>query len=208
MHTILLLALFAFLRSAHAPLSPRPCGVTVSGDRSGTAPTAEAICPKPAAEWPLAVDARLYVAVPGASADTREAQAAATRILATAGVALRWTVCNRADAALDTPCEMPLGDRELVVRVARSTPGDGRQVLGFAYVPGVVATAFVDRVAETAERTHLRTGTLLGGVIAHEIAHLLFGASHTREGLMRPAWNDAWLVASRTSQFRIDRPRW
>jgi hypothetical protein len=65
--------------------------------------------------------------------------------------------------------------------------------LGFAAVAnegmGRIAYAIYDRVRDTAAKSAMNEGDLLGFVMAHEIAHLLLPpASHSGTGLMRGHW--------------------
>jgi hypothetical protein len=74
---------------------------------------------------------------------------------------------------------------------ARGHVEDG--ALGFAAVAnegmGRIAYAIYDRVRDTALKSGMNEGDLLGFVMAHEIAHLLLPpASHTNAGLMRGHW--------------------
>jgi hypothetical protein len=74
---------------------------------------------------------------------------------------------------------------------ARGHVEDG--ALGFAAVAsegmGRIAYAIYDRVRDTALKSAMNEGDLLGFVMAHEIAHLLLPpASHSEAGLMRGHW--------------------
>jgi hypothetical protein len=91
-----------------------------------------------------------------------------------------------------------------MVRLATSTPQSPASALGFSYVPGIVATALVDRIEDTAVRTKVPVAMLLGAVLAHEIAHLLTGSHHADRGLMRAVWTDREIQLRAPMLFRID----
>jgi hypothetical protein len=137
----------------------------------------------------------------------RDAQATASRILRNAGVKVRWRSCGPARTSAVgkvPPCSAPLGGGELIVRLDRSTTRTDPAALGFSFVPGVVATALIDRIRDTAFRTGTASGALLGAVIAHEIMHLLVGPTHLDAGLMRPVWTDAEIRAQSSALFGVD----
>lgn len=128
------------------------------------------------------------------------ALAAATAILAAAGLDITWVACDavfvRRD--VDNPCVTPLAANELAIRFVRLPPSQGRAdqiALGHSLVDtrlraGALATVYVDRVAALAATCRLDVRTLLGRAIAHEIGHLLLGtADHAPAGLMRAAWS-------------------
>jgi hypothetical protein len=85
-------------------------------------------------------------------------------------------------------CIEPPDAGQLILRLARGRRSIAPQVLGYAFVPGVVGTALVDRTREAARRARMPAGVVLGGVVAHEISHLLFGSAHARHGLMQAVW--------------------
>jgi hypothetical protein len=73
------------------------------------------------------------------------------------------------------------------------------EAYGVAYIVkdtdrGWLATVFSDRIGGAAARVGLDAGTLLGLVMAHEVAHLLLGIGyHGETGVMRADWSDALL---------------
>lgn len=177
--------------SALVAVTPRPCGVIVGAPPTTTIPLAA--CPWPAAASTDTVTIRMYDRGTTKASQRLQAQTVSDAALSSAGVRPVWKIC--ADARSETSdsesCADPLGPRELIVRFEDAPPQTARDVLGFAYVPGVVATVLVDRVREMARRSDASIGELLGGVIAHELMHLLRGTNgHERGGLMRATWSD------------------
>lgn len=64
--------------------------------------------------------------------------------------------------------------------------GVSSDTVGFATPGSLAANAIYDRVLEMAHDYHLKSGVLLGYVMAHELGHLLLPAhSHSELGLMR-----------------------
>jgi hypothetical protein len=137
-----------------------------------------------------------------------EAERVAAVIFRKAGVGTSWVAENvpdsqdsesadqkRTTASLIYVCifSQPLADFGLSKTATGLAPGSGpdRQ---FAYV-------FYDRVKELARRQvtallngtisiHATAGQILGGVIAHEIGHILLNLpSHSNSGIMRGDWD-------------------
>jgi len=97
------------------------------------------------------------------------------------------------------PCGESLKPLEVVVRVIDApafNPNLHLEACGVAYIVretgrGWLATVFSDRIGEAATRVGLEPGTLLGLVMAHEVAHLLLGIGyHGETGIMRADWPD------------------
>jgi len=123
-----------------------------------------------------------------------EAQQRATAVMSQAGVSLVWLDCGTPGSrGPEWGCSAIAFPRHLSVRlVSKATPSkadifgqsfqdDGGQgSYAVVYYPGLAAS----KVAET-----LRTGNLLGLVVAHEVGHLLLGRnSHSADGLMAAVW--------------------
>jgi hypothetical protein len=189
----------------HATLAPRPCGIVVKPPASAhdrTDGPLAAVCPQPPGQSPTLV-VRLYDAARVPSPFRREARNEAARILRKAGLQVTWTVCGRqrTPAGKSDPCAPPPGANDVIVRLVRNGRMGQESVLGYSYVPGVVATAVVDRIEATSRRNGVPIGTLLGAVVAHEIAHLVFGPAHAASGLMRPVWTDGEIRARASLQL-------
>ena len=72
--------------------------------------------------------------------------------------------------------------------------------------PGGIVNVFVDRVADTSTRWDLFSGEVLGDAIAHELGHLLLGAEHSSQGVMKGFWTsqDLHLAGRGKLQFSPD----
>jgi hypothetical protein len=221
MYGMVLLALLIPPPVAHVAVPPRPCGVVLSsarhgpgdreavdGRRAGAAPAvAGAACPKLPASESNAVVVRVYDNSrlrPTVGNDAREV---ASGILETAGLRVVWAECGgRANPhAVADPCGQTLPSGDLIVRLQTSGRLIAGDVLGFSYVPGVVATALTDRVEEAARRARVPVSRLLGAVIAHEIGHLFLGSSHTGHGLMQGVWRDRDIRSAGRALFTVGR---
>lgn len=153
--------------------------------------TSALIAPLPCSDETAAVIVRVYDGVGISASERGEARKFTSALLDTIGIHVKWKMCGGGDVdAAD--CSDPPAAQELVVRLvsgngSSTTPA----LLGFAYVPGVMATVLVDSIRETARRSKQVMAYLLGAVTAHELAHLVLGAhSHAVRGLMRAAWTD------------------
>jgi hypothetical protein len=105
-----------------------------------------------------------------------------TRLYRRAGIELTW-------GATDARLVIVLcGERDARAKAV------GQDVMGLAMIDrtskrGRVAHIYYDRVQAQAAMAGFEPGSILGYVIAHEMAHLL-GVSHAVNGLMRAGWND------------------
>ena len=184
---------------------------------------------------PLAADAssltvRLYdYAKPDAAILTR-AQAEASRLLADAGVELRWTACplTMEELASNPACNTPAGPADLVIRLLsprmKSAVSSETETFGFALVDGrempqIASVRFgaVESLAWASDENsaygsfhrlmpHNRyVGMLLGHVLAHEIGHLLLATNqHGRHGLMQAHWQAAAIRDAVTRRLRFE----
>jgi hypothetical protein len=144
-----------------------------------------------------ALGVRVYDVVGLRAVDILLAQQTVDRLLGRVGVRVDWTVCSVTQVERpDDACAAPTGAEELIVRLTNGSAAVSAAALGFAYTPGIVATALIDRIDDTARRTLRPMSSLLGAVITHELVHLLLGpASHSPLGVMLPAWTDRAIQA-------------
>jgi hypothetical protein len=136
----------------------------------------------------------------------------ATDILGRADLAVDWRDCAASGVLTRGACTTPPESGELVVRLVRSPKGDPNpRALGTALIDkttgkGTLATVFVDRVAAMADDGKQDRWAMIGGVIAHEIGHLLLGTnSHSETGLMREIWTLKDLVRNRPDDWLFSR---
>jgi hypothetical protein len=144
---------------------------------------------------------RLYSSTLVADRDLVRARHEAAEILAHSGVSVAWVDC-RAGTRADPRCTAPLGPRELSVRFlgtadarARDLPL-GESLIDIADGGGSLATLCPNRIKTLSAAARLPLGIVMGRAMAHEIGHLLLGATaHDRAGVMRPAWSVSALRA-------------
>jgi hypothetical protein len=168
---------------------------------------------------PLVIRTYSQAAVPQYEMD--RARTSAVDSLDRAGIAVIWLDCTvRPNGQALDPCAVPLGAREVVVRILKAAANSTPNSLGFAYVDvdrgrGVLATVYADRVRMLAAAANVDSGSLMGRTIAHEVAHLLLGTTaHSARGLMRGRWEaadvrrarqgDWWLSAGEGRRMRSE----
>jgi hypothetical protein len=128
---------------------------------------------------------------PGLSAGVlRGAYFEASRMLRRVSIGLRWVDCTA--AALSIDCTTPDLPSVLPVHVlAKAFPSASPGALGLAAWSDDEGAAFLfyDRVVARRSQT-AGLGSILGRVMAHEIAHLLLPQQpHSEIGLMRGQWS-------------------
>ena len=104
-----------------------------------------------------------------------------------------WIDCTRVDGVAPPACVAVLKKGEMVLRLQGRTER-GHHILGTAIVqddgPNVLASVYVESIADRSTKTGLPLWIILGRVTAHEIGHLLLGTnSHTVHGLMQAKWD-------------------
>ena len=125
------------------------------------------------------------------------AEGDAGRIFRQVGVETFWINCLPKPEKIEIPTCYSVDATHLMMKIlpraVNAHVRDRKDVLGDALVDekgvGFYAYAFYDSVQRVAEE-HRLGHTLLGGVLAHEIGHLLLGSkSHTVSGIMSAHWN-------------------
>jgi hypothetical protein len=130
-----------------------------------------------------------------------EAAGMAREIYLRSGVETRWTLCELpgVESVFDEPCAGGQAADTIQMRIVEAAPKDQegvhKTVFGFALPSkagfGTMASAFWDRIAETANKSKVTPAQLLASVMAHEAGHLLLGFnSHSAEGMMSGRWDD------------------
>ena len=157
------------------------------------------------AKSPAILTVRLYNTAAISAPELLAARRAAESILSDTGLRILFRHCGRPVSPHDAidRCHESLKPSEVVVRVINApqfTTTLHPEAYGVAYVVretnrGWLATVFSDRIDQAASRVGVDPGTLLGRVMAHEVAHLLLGSDyHGEAGLMRADWTDTLLT--------------
>jgi hypothetical protein len=146
-----------------------------------------------------------YADVSHATLERAERQADA--IFYKGGFRLIWFDCYPAIATAGEGCRRRIEPSDLRLRIVSAGGKDGTQdsVFGFAVAPAL-ATVYYEP-ARRLRKTEFETAVILGGVMAHEIGHLLLGAGgHSATGIMQPHWYPSQIhsLMVGTLQFTAD----
>lgn len=130
----------------------------------------------------------------------KQSEAVASTIFAEAGVTIRWATCPFSEAEIGhyTDCPEPTGFSDFSLRIlpramADAMPSHGDALGSAPECPAGTRNCFAyvypSRVASLAAVEGVWEYQLLGNVMAHEVGHLLLGASsHAETGIMRASW--------------------
>ena len=126
----------------------------------------------------------------------RESQQAATVIFARIRVQLIWKGEKRPTSMAVAGCVGEPATDDLAVEIVPHAPASfSNRALAMAMPladSGVRIVVFYDRVKPLLEGHHAPEATILGYVLAHEIAHVLQGIlRHSEAGIMRARWSDS-----------------
>lgn len=140
-----------------------------------------------------------------------EAEGEAARIFARAGVRIVWTDYSheqRGDRGQAENSDADFFIRILPASMARQWNYKPRS-LGESVIsptaegplPGGIANVFSDRVEHMSYLWDLDSGEILGDAIAHELGHLLLGANHSGQGIMKAQWGVQDLELARRGEL-------
>ena len=149
-----------------------------------------------AAEVEVRVRLQDYANVPAVWLE--RAKTVATEILENGGVTVLWSDCSPNSGRWDTLCSFPLGPVDLQVRILNEEMAKrthrSRHSMGYAIVSGrfpSIASVFYHRAVELEAGKSGTRADILGGILAHEIGHLLLAEnSHSGTGVLRAQWGD------------------
>lgn len=151
---------------------------------------------------------RIYDNAGVLSAGRARAIKRANEILGRADLSIDWRDCPAGGVLARGVCASPPASGELAIRLVRSPKNDmNPRALGTALIDkttgrGTLATVYVDRVTRMAHQGRHDQWAMIGGVMAHEIGHLLLGTNaHTETGLMREIWTVTDLTRNRPEDW-------
>jgi hypothetical protein len=181
-----------------------PAGHSLGQPPAGNKAAAREQHPSTVSHGPSGLDARLILRVyryaPTDPELLKGAEEVAAGILQNAGIRSEWLECStspgKSEAYPTCGSEMEAADvvlRLLPERMAEKVRGVSEEALGFAQPcpegePACELSVFYSRIDALASDGY-RADRILGYVIAHEIAHVLIGAGHSDEGIMRREWS-------------------
>ena len=129
------------------------------------------------------------------------AKKVAAIIFENVGVQTAWVDCSVSPEGFQSPayaaCQSPMGPADLVLRILPQRMAEklrsSEEALGSAQLcresePACELIVFSSRIDDLASKGY-RAERILGHVIAHEVAHVLIGAGHSDEGIMRGEWS-------------------
>ncbi len=161
------------------------------------------------ADLPLRVRVYDYVDLPPRV--LAAARKNAEYILAGAGIKILWEQCRVRgdDANQDASCRQPLSASDIQLRIIRQEMAQkvssSEQCLGFAWLfegGAGIGAVFHHRVEEMQDRNVSFPAPLLGGVMAHEIGHLLLkDLGHGATGIMKAAWREREMKSLATGRL-------
>jgi hypothetical protein len=119
------------------------------------------------------------------------AQGIVNEIYSEIGVRIVWRLARSEPLGC---AKKPLSRRIVVALRAKTPAGLSHEVLAFSSpysTEGPCVTLLMDHLVPMVHRNPLRTGFLLGHVLAHEIGHVLQGvARHSETGVMKDLWSE------------------
>lgn len=165
-----------------------------------------------AAELEVRVRLQDYANVP--TVWLTKAKAVATAILEDGGVGVSWFDCSLHSSSRDPLCSTSPTPIDLQLRILPKQMAGrlrkSRHSMGSALVSGrfpSIASAFYHRAEELDGGKPGALAEILGGILAHEIGHLLLAEkSHSTTGLLRAQWidQDLRMIACGTLHFTPD----
>jgi hypothetical protein len=171
--------------------------VVVAGSLAG------AVTPRTITGTTIEITVQLFNPANVSMSNMREAEREVSWLFQKAGIEVHWVECpvQVHGAPVDPACSQ-FGDPDVfVLSIITDRPHDrSNYALGFAMVFGESnhAAAFYKRISERLKNNPpYRDCNLLGLVLAHELAHLLFRSTEHGPGIMKANWVDSDFFAMR-----------
>jgi hypothetical protein len=126
--------------------------------------------------------------------EVRMAETEAGLMFQRAGIEIHWLDCRPQTPGVAEPACKSIDEPMLFVLsiTAGTAPNGSGTALGYALMQGHGnhAAALYPRVAELVKsHPEYANSTILGSVLAHELAHLVFHTTQHGEGVMRAKWD-------------------
>lgn len=145
------------------------------------------------AEAQLAVTVQVVNNANAPDSEVREAETEASLMFRRAGIEIHWVECRpELEGTPDAACRNIDHPMLFVLSITGGTvPNGSGTALGYALMQGHGnhAAALYPRIAALV-KSHPEYGnsSILGSVLAHELAHLVFHSTEHGEGVMRAKW--------------------
>jgi hypothetical protein len=148
------------------------------------------------AEARLAVTVQVFNNASVPPAELRDAVAEAGWMFKKAGIDIDWLVCHaKTERTQDSACAERDHPMLFVLSITSGeAPNGSGAALGYALMQGHSnhAAALYPRIAALVKsHPQFTHSTILGSVLAHELAHLMFRTTEHGEGVMRAQWGRA-----------------
>lgn len=163
---------------------------------------------KPPARGESPVSARVTISVyDDAEVPTdmlKLAENEASQVFRQAGIEVHWLNCRipALTEEASRACRQAIFPEHLHLRIVRKSLGLKGETMGISFQADDGSGCYADLFYEPMEQLHQSDGmdvaSLLGHVAAHEIGHLLLGASsHSTAGIMHARWTAEELASAR-----------
>ena len=137
-----------------------------------------------------------------------KAKTEAATVFRSAGVRIVWTDCGDFASQDARGFEVPFIIRLRSDKPPRAAGPLSLDMLGNAFVAedgnGYLADAYFPAIETVAKEYGGDASGLLGLVITHELGHLLRGAGHSPDGVMRTRWGRKEISALQKRWFKFD----
>lgn len=149
-----------------------------------------------AEEAQLAVTVQLMNNANAPDAEVRQAEAEAALMFRKAGIDIHWMECRpQLEGVSDPACRAVDHPMLFVLSITAGTvPNGSGTALGYALMQGHGnhAAAIYPRISELVKsHPEYANSSILGSVLAHELAHLVFHSTEHGDGVMRARWDRA-----------------
>ncbi len=137
------------------------------------------------------------------------AKAETESVFRSARVGIVWVDCDETDEPPTRRIQKVFVIRLRTDITPRASGTLSLEEMGRAFVSddsrGYMADTYLPPIQGTAQRYEADAGVLLGFVIAHELGHLILGAGHTPDGIMRARWEGREVGALRQRWLRFNK---
>jgi hypothetical protein len=137
----------------------------------------------------------------GSTTTLAQAEEVASGVFAEAGIGTHWVNCGTPARIGTESCRETSFPHYLHLRILPRARTLTPSIFGVSFLSedgsGCYSDVFYAPIREMHDESNESLATILGHVMAHEIAHLLLGVnSHSSSGIMRAHWNKRDLISA------------